>query len=149
MKSIIGLIFSATSLLSACDGSGKPTGLPVPEAPAHAVDAAQLALGNKLFQEHCAQCHRTDASGDPNWRKRGADGRFPPPPLNGSGHAWHHSVPVLMSVIKQGSPQGKGNMPAWEGKLTDDEIQAIITWFQSTWPKPVYDTWYEMQQRDT
>ena len=38
-------------------------------------------------------------------------------------------------------------MPAWKGKLSEAEMAAIVAWFQSLWPQPVYDAWYEMQQR--
>jgi len=58
-----------------------------------------------------------------------------------------HSTEVLSNVINNGSVQGQGKMPAWEGKLNGQEISAVIVWFQSIWPQPVYDAWYEMQQR--
>jgi mono/diheme cytochrome c family protein len=109
-------------------------------------DAAVLAEGEKLFSVHCAQCHGQNAQGHPQWRKVGADGKYPPPPLNGSGHAWHHSRAVLRNVIKNGSPPGQGNMPAWEGKLTAQQIEHVIDYFQSLWPDPVYSAWIEMQQ---
>jgi mono/diheme cytochrome c family protein len=107
----------------------------------------QLALGKKVFDDNCARCHGDNAQGAADWRKRDADGHYPPPPLNGSGHTWHHSTEMLKQTILNGSPQGKGKMPAWKGKLTEKQIDAVIDWFQSVWPQPVYDAWYEMQQR--
>lgn len=109
-------------------------------------DAAALADGEKLFSAHCAQCHGQNAEGDPQWRKAGPDGKYPPPPLNGSGHAWHHSRAVLRNVIKNGSPQGQGDMPAWGDKLSDQQIEHIIDYFQSLWPDQVFSAWIEMQQ---
>jgi mono/diheme cytochrome c family protein len=109
-------------------------------------DAAVLAAGQTTYLEHCAQCHGHQAEGDPQWRKPGPDGKYPPPPLNGSGHTWHHSRAVLRNVIKNGSPQGQGNMPAWEGKLSEQQIEQVIDYFQSLWPEPVYAAWIEMQQ---
>ena len=109
-------------------------------------DAAVLADGKQLFYSHCAQCHGSNAQGHPQWRKVGPDGKYPAPPLNGSGHAWHHSRAVLRNVIKNGSPQGQGNMPAWQDKLTDQQIEHIIDYFQSLWPDQVYSAWIEMQQ---
>ena len=137
--------------LTGCQGEDDTTslrgGLPVPEGIERNTNPALLAQGEQIYRQHCADCHATDAGGAPNWRKRDAEGLFPPPPLNGSGHAWHHSTEVLANLIRNGSPGGKGRMPAWTGKLSEQEITAVIAWFQSLWPQQVYDAWYEMQQR--
>jgi mono/diheme cytochrome c family protein len=137
----------AAVLLWACDNRQGQEGMPVPAAPARKIDTQQLVLGERLYQANCASCHGVQAEGDPNWRQRDSSGHFPPPPLNGSGHAWHHSTEVLTEVITRGRPNGESNMPAWKGKLSEAEIAAIVAWFQSQWPQPVYDAWYEMQQR--
>ncbi len=110
-------------------------------------DPALLVQGERIYRQHCAGCHAADAGGDPNWRKRDSEGFFPPPPLNGSGHAWHHSTGVLTDLIRNGSPGGKGRMPAWAGKLSEQEITAVIAWFQSLWSQQVYEAWLEIQQR--
>lgn len=137
-------------LLSACDipnGNKSIEGMPVPEAPERVMDTQVISLGQQVFKASCAECHGANAEGAQNWRKRDADGHYPAPPLNGSGHAWHHSLEVLRALIENGSLKGKGKMPAWKGKLSDQEIEATMAWFQSLWPQPVYDAWYEMQQR--
>ena len=54
---------------------------------------------------------------------------------------------MLSSVINNGSVKGQGKMPAWKDKLSGQDINAVIVWFQSKWPQPVYDAWFEMQQR--
>lgn len=151
MKWQLGVLFLLVLLLAACgesaDVSPQASGLPVPTAVQRTADSAQLAVGEKVYRDNCASCHGANAEGDTNWRKRDAQGNFPPPPLNGSGHAWHHPTLVLKSVIEDGSPDGKGNMPAWRGKLSEAEIDAVLAWIQSLWPQPVYDAWFEMQQR--
>ena len=140
------LLFTAL-LLMACDQqpsvSSSSTGL----MPARQFDPAQVARGEQVYRQHCSTCHGADAQGDPAWRKRKANGFFPPPPLNGSGHAWHHPRTMLHDMIANGSKPGEGEMPAWKDKLTSEDIEAVITWFQSRWPEPVYAAWYEMQQR--
>lgn len=108
---------------------------------------AVLARGRQLFAQNCAACHGADAQGDPNWRFRGPDGKFPPPPLNGTGHSWHHPRAWLRQMIKSGSPPGQGNMPAWGNTLSDQDIEAIIAWFQSLWPEPVYEAWVQIDHR--
>lgn len=107
----------------------------------------QVALGERLFTQHCASCHQPGATGDSNWRSRGPDGKFPPPPLNGTAHAWHHPLAQLRHTIANGGSPEYGNMPAWRDKLTDEEIDAVIAWFQSLWPEDVYQAWYEIDGR--
>lgn len=111
------------------------------------VDFMQLSRGGRLFAQNCAECHGASGEGAANWRQRDADGLFPAPPLNGTGHAWHHPQKMLHYVIKHGSPGGQGRMPAWKEKLDDEEIAAIIAWFQSKWPDEVYAAWYRTDQR--
>ncbi len=147
-----GMLVAVLLTLAGCGGEGEDAaglrgGLPVPEGVERNTDPALLTQGKQVYRQHCANCHAADASGAPNWRKRDAEGFFPPPPLNGSGHAWHHSTEVLADLIRNGSPGGKGRMPAWAGKLSEQEITAVIAWFQSLWPQQVYDAWFEMQQR--
>lgn len=115
--------------------------------PVRKMDFAQITRGGKLFQQNCAVCHGTMAEGAPNWQKMDANGKFPPPPLNGSAHAWHHPQTVLVDTIKNGTAKLGGNMPAWKDKLSDDEINAIIAWFQSKWSDEIYSAWHEMDQR--
>jgi len=110
-------------------------------------DPKLVLQGESVYKLHCASCHGQHGEGAPGWRKRDADGMYPAPPLNGTGHAWHHSKDKLKDVILDGSEPGKGKMPAWRSKLSDQEVNAVIEWFQSRWPDPVYAAWYEEQER--
>ena len=148
------IILTLWLFLAACGdatNSTALTGMPVPNAPQRVSDNAVLSLGQDVYRENCAACHGPNAEGAANWRKRNALGAYPAPPLNGSGHAWHHSTRVLTSVILEGSQDGrqtaKTKMPAWRGVLSDAEVKAVIVWFQSLWPQPVYDAWFEIQER--
>lgn len=141
LAGFITALLCAGMLLPACDKNyNQPVQTPLDTE-------AVLTQGNRLFAQHCAQCHGKEAAGDANWRVRGSDGKFPPPPLNGTGHAWHHPTEVLIEVIKYGSPGGQGNMPAFEGRLKDEEIIAVIEWFKSLWPEQAYQAWHEIEQR--
>ncbi|WP_028300483.1 c-type cytochrome [Oceanospirillum beijerinckii] len=141
----IGLI-TACSEPSATDeqhkqSSAVSTGLQVSEAERW-YSAAMVEQGKVIFQQNCAQCHGGFAQGNPDWRQPKADGRYLPPPLNGSGHAWHHPLDQLRQVIKYGQgPDIPSDMPAWDDKLSDQEIDATIAWFQSRWPEPIYQAW--------
>lgn len=103
----------------------------------------EVELGRQLYAQHCAQCHGVGAQGAANWQKPGPDGKMPPPPLNGTGHAWHHPMRDLVSVIQNGTP---GNMPAWRDKLSGDDTRAVIAWFQSLWPGEIYAAWDRMDR---
>lgn len=106
-----------------------------------------LLLGRNLYQLNCATCHGADASGTKNWRQRDAQGKFPPPPLNGTGHTWHHPTAILKELIMDGTAKTGGNMPAWRGKLSEQDVEAILSWLQTLWPQQAYDAWREVERR--
>ena len=110
-------------------------------------DPELVARGRAVFAQHCARCHGAQAEGAPDWRRRGPGGLYPPPPLDGSGHAWHHASTQLKDIIRNGSPPGQGGMPAWKDKLSEEEIDAAVEWFQSLWPNAVYAAWWDTEQR--
>ena len=147
-----GIVILTALALSGCDTepagdrSSTISGFSGP-AITRTMDAEQIALGERVFVRHCAECHGDAGQGDPNWRQVGSDGFYRPPPLDGSGHSWHHSTAWLKEMIRSGSAPGTGNMPAWRGVLSESEIDAVIAWFQSRWPDPVYAAWYENHQR--
>lgn len=150
----LALIFMLTLLAGCAEEGTTPvseeamvTPIMQVEVPPRQFDATQLAEGQALYQQHCAACHGKSAQGASFWRKRDNDGYFPPPPLNGSGHAWHHPRQMLHHMIKNGSPAGMGKMPPWSSTLNDQEIAAIIDWMQSLWPQEVYAAWYGIDQR--
>ena len=60
------------------------------EGVANANDAAQVARGEALYAKHCASCHGANLEGQPDWKKRLANGRLPAPPHDMTGHTWHH-----------------------------------------------------------
>ena len=74
--------------------------------------------GEKLYREHCAECHGVDGSGntaqamgnayadllDNNWKFGGDDS-------------------AMANVIREGS---FGQMPAYRDKLTEAQIQSIV-----------------------
>ena len=108
--------------------------------------AEQVIQGRELFAQHCAGCHGNNAAATPDWRKTDASGNYPPPPLNGSAHAWHHPLSVLRETIRRGGVPLGGVMPGFADKLSAQQIDAVIAWFQSLWPDELYQAWYRMEK---
>ena len=110
-------------------------------------DRSRVESGRAVYAENCARCHGARGEATSDWRRRETDGTFPPPPLNGTAHTWHHPFEILARQIKFGAPGGAGKMPAFRGVLTDEEIINVIAWFQSLWPEEIYAQWWAIQQR--
>ena len=101
----------------------------------------QLARGEKLFLQNCASCHGQQAEATPDWKKTDANGNYPPPPLNGTAHAWHHDLDLLRRTVREGGAKLGGQMPAFEGVLDAGQVDAVIAYFQSKWPDDLYQRW--------
>lgn len=104
--------------------------------------AEQVAIGERLYAEHCASCHGAELEGQSNWKTRLPDGRYPAPPHDATGHTWHHDDAYLFETTKHGGQAGSGQgfvsgMPAFGDKLTDDEIWAILAFIESRWPEAI------------
>ena len=107
----------------------------------------EVAEGKTLFLSHCASCHGQSAEGTADWRTTDANGNYPPPPLNGTAHGWHHPLASLKETIATGGAQFGGVMPGFAGTLSEDEVRATITYFQSFWPDEVYVRWQKINRR--
>lgn len=105
----------------------------------------QVAQGKMVFAENCASCHGANAEATPNWKTPDANGDYPPPPLNGSAHAWHHPLAVLDQVIREGTATMGGNMPAWGKQLNQAQRLSVIASFQDYWNDEIYEIWLERE----
>ncbi len=111
-------------------------------------DQVVIDQGQALFAENCAVCHGDKAQGAvKEWHKPDASGKYPPPPLNGTAHTWHHSIGALGRTIRNGTLQIGGSMPPWGGRLSDDQIFSIIMYISSLWPEEVYQAWMQRNQQ--
>jgi len=101
----------------------------------------QVTQGEQLFRQNCASCHGQNAESTPNWKQTDVNGNYPPPPLNGTAHAWHHDLNLLRRTIREGGAKIGGQMPGFEGSLSAAEIDSVIAFFQSRWPDEIYQRW--------
>ncbi len=101
----------------------------------------QVLQGERLFRQNCASCHGQNAEATADWKKADANGNYPPPPLNGTAHAWHHDLDLLRRTVREGGAKLGGQMPAFEEVLDAGEIDNVIAYFQSKWPDDLYQRW--------
>lgn len=88
-----------------------------------------LQRGARLYGIYCQACH-----GDREGRGTMAGAR----PHNKDGHTWHHPDVQLKDWILNGKP-GPALMPAFGGKLTEEDAEAILAFIK---------TWWTPEQRD-
>ena len=101
-------------------------------------DREMVSRGEGIYRIACASCHGANLEGQPNWQDRGPDGLLPAPPHDDSGHTWHHPDAVLFQLTKSGmqslaGADYKSAMPAFEKRLSDDDIIAVLSFIESRW----------------
>jgi mono/diheme cytochrome c family protein len=104
--------------------------------------APDLARAAELYAANCAGCHGDKMQGQADWRHLNAERRLPAPPLDGTGHAWRHGNAELLhiirfSVLDQAGPDYKTDMPGFNGKLSDDDLGALVALIRNSWPAGV------------
>ena len=75
------------------------------------------ASGTSLFGSKCAACHGKDGAGLPNWKQKGQ------PNLTRSEWQDSHTDEEIADTIRN----GKGDMPPFKDKLSDEEIGALVS----------------------
>ena len=111
-------------------------------APRQAQRRTSVEQGALVYNANCASCHGAKMEGQPDWRRLNAAGRLPAPPLDGTGHGWRHSNAELFhmvkfSVLDQAGPDYQTDMPAFDGKLSDDDILAVLSYIHAGWPSGI------------
>jgi mono/diheme cytochrome c family protein len=89
----------------------------------------EIERGEALYEANCRSCHG------------GASGgalRDVPPPHNANGHTWHHQDCLLKDITLNGFddpslPADRPKMPAFKGRLTEEEVEAILVYIKTWW----------------
>ena len=101
-----------------------------------------ILKGKKLYTQYCASCHQSNLSGAVNWKSLDKDGHKKAPPLNGTGHTWHHSDEILHKIIKYGLAKlvknYEGKMYGYGDKIDDQGIDNILSYIKSYWNEENY-----------
>ena len=106
-----------------------------------------IERGKIAYNNNCGSCHMINLAGAEDWKGVDEDGHRKAPPLNGTGHTWHHDDKTLHAIIKYGLAKlvknYEGKMIGFENKLSDTEIDSILAYLKSFWPIEKYE--YQIQ----
>ena len=101
-----------------------------------------IARGEIIYKNNCMSCHQVNLVGAENWKGLDKDGHRKAPPLNGTGHTWHHDDATLHNIIKYGLAKlvknYEGKMLGFEDNLKDKDIDSVLSYIKSFWPDDIY-----------
>ena len=107
-----------------------------------------VAIGAGLYSQFCSSCHGANLEGTADWQVMNADGSFPPPPQDSSGHTWHHGDDLLVGIVLDGSDFAQSRMPAFEDLLSGNDVLSILEFFKSNWGPQERAVQWEMTLRE-
>jgi len=101
-----------------------------------------IARGKIAYQNNCVSCHQANLAGAENWKGLDEDGHRKAPPLNGTGHTWHHDDATLHTIIKYGLvgivSDYDGKMAGFGDNLSDKDIDSVLAYIKSFWSDDYY-----------
>ena len=103
---------------------------------------ANIFKGKVLYEQHCTSCHMVNLAGAADWKGVDKDGHRKAPPLNGTGHTWHHNDEILHKIIKLGFAKlinnYEGKMYGFGEKINDEGIDNVLSYIKSYWADDIY-----------
>ena len=138
MNKYIKLVFAAFFILSINTIGFSHNHFPITTESKLLIERGKIA-----YQNYCVSCHMVDLSGAKDWKGLDEDGHRKAPPLNGTGHTWHHDDKTLHAIIKYGLAKlvknYEGKMMGFEDNLSDKDIDGVLAYIKSFWPEDKYD----------
>ena len=114
-------------------------------------DPLKIEAGKLLYNQYCASCHQVNLTGAKNWKGFDEDGHRKAPPLNGTGHTWHHSDELLHKIIKYGFAKliknYEGKMMGFGDNIEDEGIDNILSYIKSYWNDDIYFQQLEISKK--
>ena len=105
--------------------------------------ALMIARGKIVYESNCVSCHQVNLVGAENWKVVDKDGHRKAPPLNGTGHTWHHDDASLHNIIKYGLAKivknYEGKMIGFGDKINDKQIDSVLSYIKSHWEDQIYE----------
>jgi mono/diheme cytochrome c family protein len=102
-----------------------------------------IARGKIVYESNCVSCHQVNLIGAENWKGLDGDGHRKAPPLNGTGHTWHHDDATLHNIIKYGLAKivknYEGKMIGFGDKINDKQIDSVLSYIKSHWEDEIYE----------
>jgi mono/diheme cytochrome c family protein len=102
-----------------------------------------IARGKIVYESNCVSCHQVNLIGAENWKGVDKDGHRKAPPLNGTGHTWHHDDATLHNIIKYGLAKivknYEGKMIGFGDKINDKQIDSVLSYIKSHWEDEIYE----------
>ena len=102
-----------------------------------------IARGKIIYESYCVSCHQVNLVGAENWKGLDEDGHRKAPPLNGTGHTWHHDDANLHNIIKYGLAKivknYEGKMIGFGDKINDKQIDSVLSYIKSHWEDEIYE----------
>ena len=108
-----------------------------------------ILKGKKLYNQYCASPSKSFRS--KKLKGFDEDGHRKAPPLNGTGHTWHHSDELLHKIIKYGFAKlikdYQGKMMGFGENINDEGIDNILSYIKSYWKDDTYEYQLEISKQ--
>ena len=102
-----------------------------------------IARGKIVYESNCVSCHQVNLIGAENWKGLDGDGHRKAPPLNGTGHTWHHDDATLHNIIKYGLAKivknYDGKMIGFGDKINNKQVDSVLSYIKSHWEDEIYE----------
>ena len=90
-------------------------------------DESLVQQGKAIYERDCQSCHGDARTGAGATDNASAHGR--------TGHTWHHADGQLKQIILGTLDYDGKTMPSFAGKLSDEELDAVLEYMKSGWDR--------------